>query len=82
VTQNPEGDLECPQCGLTRPVVCASCGSTVLKQLRIGVARAKEELEAVAGRPVGEVTASTKELPGEDVLVGTEALLPDRSRTQ
>lgn len=75
VTQNPEGHLECPRCGLTRPVVCASCGSTVLKQLRIGVARAREELEAVSGRPVGEVTASTKGLPSEDVLVGTEALL-------
>ena len=75
LTQNPDGQLECPQCGLTRPVVCASCGSTVLKQLRIGVARAREELEALAGRPVGEVTASTKEAPPEDVLVGTEALL-------
>ena len=75
VVQNPDGQLECPQCGLTRPVVCASCSSTVLKQLRIGVARAREELEALAGRAVGEVTASTKGLPPEDVLVGTEALL-------
>ncbi|HEX4863549.1 MAG TPA: hypothetical protein VFV02_05730, partial [Acidimicrobiales bacterium] len=75
LSQNPEGQLQCPQCGLARPVVCASCGSTVLKRLRIGVARARDELEALAGRPVGEVTASTKDLPGDDVLVGTEALL-------
>ena len=73
--QEPGGLLGCPQCGLTRPVVCALCGSTVLRRLRIGVTRAREELEALAGRPVGEVSASTAELPGADVLVGTEALL-------
>ncbi|HUE58668.1 MAG TPA: hypothetical protein VMO88_03725, partial [Acidimicrobiales bacterium] len=75
VQQEPGGLLVCPQCALTRPVVCASCGSTVLRRLRIGVTRAREELEVLAGRPVGEVTASTAELPGADVLMGTEALL-------
>jgi primosomal protein N' (replication factor Y) len=73
--QSPEGDLVCPQCGLQRPVVCASCGSTVLRRVRIGVTRAREELETLAGRPVGEVTSATGELPGTDVMVGTEALL-------
>ena len=37
--------------------------------------RAREELEALAGRPVGEVTAATGRLPDADVLVGTEAVL-------
>jgi primosomal protein N' (replication factor Y) (superfamily II helicase) len=69
------GQLECPQCGLSRPVVCASCGSTVLRRLRIGVTRAREELEVLAGRSVGEVTAATDRLPSDDLLVGTEALL-------
>ena len=75
LSQDPSGELLCSQCGLSRPVVCASCGSTVLRRLRIGVTRAREELEALAGRPVGELTASTGDLPGADVLVGTEALL-------
>ncbi len=67
--------LACPRCGLTRPPVCAACGSTRLRQLRVGVTRAREELEALAGRPVGEVTAASSGLPATDVLVGTEAVL-------
>jgi primosomal protein N' (replication factor Y) len=70
--------LACPQCGLERPLVCAACGSIRLRQLRIGVSRAREELETLAGRPVGEVTAASATLPdtdGLDVLVGTEAVL-------
>jgi primosomal protein N' (replication factor Y) len=71
----PPYPLACPRCGLVRPQVCARCGSTVLRLLRVGVTRAREELELLAGRPVGEVTAATRELPAADVLVGTEALL-------
>jgi primosomal protein N' (replication factor Y) len=71
----PPYPLACPVCGLVRPQVCARCGSTVLRLLRIGVARAREELELLAGRPVGEVTAATRQLPDDDVLVGTEAVL-------
>jgi primosomal protein N' (replication factor Y) len=67
--------LACPQCGLERPLVCAACGSIRLRHLRIGVSRAREELETLAGRPVGEVTAASVTLPDTDVLVGTEAVL-------
>lgn len=56
-------------------MVCGACGSVTLKALRVGVSRVREELEALAGRPVGEVTALTGELPAADVLVGTEAVL-------
>lgn len=70
-----DSGLQCPRCGLQRPRVCAQCGSTSLRQLRVGVSRAREELEALAGRAVGEVTAATGELPDADILVGTEALL-------
>ena len=39
---------------------CApACGSTALRQLRVGVSPGREELESLAGRPVGEVTAAT-----------------------
>jgi len=67
--------LHCSHCGATRPVVCASCGSTRLKTLRAGVSRVREELEALAGRPVGEVTGETAEVPDVPVVVGTEAVL-------
>ena len=39
------------------------------------MSRAREELEALAGRPVGEVTAASAAIPDADVLVGTEAVL-------
>jgi primosomal protein N' (replication factor Y) (superfamily II helicase) len=71
----PPYPLLCPRCGLFRPQVCASCGSTVLRHLRVGVSRAREELEVLSGRAVGEVTAATVDLPSASVLVGTEAVL-------
>ncbi len=58
-----------------RPVVCVSCGSTVLRILRSGVKRAREELAALAGEPVGEVSAETAELGTERILIGTESVL-------
>ena len=59
-----------------RPIVCTNCGATRLKTLRVGVTRAREELELLAGLPVGEVTADTGgPLPDTPVLVGTEAVL-------
>jgi primosomal protein N' (replication factor Y) len=70
--------LTCRRCGRSRPQVCASCGSDALRSLRVGVTRAREQLEALAGRPVGEVTAVTAvrdDFPGTDVFVGTEAVL-------
>jgi primosomal protein N' (replication factor Y) len=75
VSSPAPGLLRCDRCGHERPAVCTRCGSTRLKNLRVGVRRAAEELAVLAGRPVGEVTASTTELPAEDVLIGTEALL-------
>lgn len=78
---SPErGRLACPRCGHTRPSVCARCGSISLKSLRVGTGRAREDLERLAGRPVGEVAGPARgphgaRLPDTDVLVGTEALL-------
>ena len=69
--------LTCPRCALDRPMVCAACGAARMKRLRAGVARVREELEALGGRPVGEVTGESGQLPADapEVLVGTEAVL-------
>ena len=71
--------LRCPVDGAGRPVVCDSCGGTRMKNLRAGVNRVREELEALAGRPVVEVTAETdpSALDGAHagLFVGTEAVL-------
>ena len=72
-----DGDgLRCRRCQAGRAVVCQACGAARLKSLRVGVTRAREELEALAGRPVAEVTGeSSDQLPDAPVVVGTEALL-------
>jgi primosomal protein N' (replication factor Y) len=76
VEQQRDGDgLVCRRCGLVRARVCIACGSQRLKTVRIGVSRAREELEALAGEPVGEVTSDDDEVPDTRVLVGTEAVL-------
>lgn len=69
----------CGRCGTQRPMVCLECGGHRFKNLRLGVSRAREELEALAGTPVAELTGST---PDDDpsirtarVVVGTEAAL-------
>jgi primosomal protein N' (replication factor Y) len=76
VTQGDDGELRCRRCDTTRPAVCAECGATRLKNLRVGIGRAREELEALAGEPVVEVSASSDDrLPDSRIYVGTEAVL-------
>jgi primosomal protein N' (replication factor Y) len=59
-----------------RPLVCPECGATKLRVLRAGVARVREELEAlVPGARVVEVDVATAEVPEADIVVGTEAVL-------
>jgi primosomal protein N' (replication factor Y) len=70
-----EGLLHCRACAATRPAVCLECGSSRLKVRRLGTARAREDLERLAGVPVGEVTGETDSLPETSVFVGTEAVL-------
>jgi primosomal protein N' (replication factor Y) len=77
----PEAGLfHCGRCGLERPQVCAACGASGMRNLRVGVSRVREELEALLGEPVTEVTASrsrpvTSNGGAARVLVGTEAVL-------
>jgi primosomal protein N' (replication factor Y) len=75
VAEQEAGRLDCRNCGRTRPRLCGACGSQSLKNLRLGVGRAREELEALVREPVGEVTGSTEVTPTERILIGTEAVL-------
>jgi primosomal protein N' (replication factor Y) len=70
--------LVCRHCAVTRPSLCLACGSSRLKLLRPGVRRVREELERLAGVPVGEVTGDADvaaNLSDVPILVGTEAVL-------
>ncbi len=73
-----EDRLQCRRCGTTRPRICLPCGGTKLATLRVGVTRAREELELLANKQVAEVSADTGAGPppaGVPILVGTEAVL-------
>ena len=60
-------------------MVCVSCGRLRMKTLRVGVSRLREELSALLGAEVAEVTggagSTAVPLPDAPVLVGTEAVL-------
>ena len=74
--QQPEEALHCPRCGDDRPAVCLQCGGTRFKNARAGVTRVREELTALVGEPVTELTAkSSADTPLSRVVVGTEAVL-------
>jgi primosomal protein N' (replication factor Y) len=74
--QQPEDALRCARCGVTRPAVCSACGGTRFKNVRAGVSRVREELAALVGEPVAELTsASAADAPLSRVVVGTEAVL-------
>jgi primosomal protein N' (replication factor Y) len=75
-----ENELVCPSCATRRASFCAKCASLRLKTLRVGVTRAREELAALTGLDVGEITASSARRADDTalrapVLVGTEAVL-------
>ncbi|MHB8439541.1 MAG: hypothetical protein ACYDD4_10305, partial [Acidimicrobiales bacterium] len=76
--RDDKGDrLECRRCGVTRPPLCASCGGTRLKMLRVGVSRVREELEALVQYPVLEISGpgEVEGLAEARVIAGTEAAL-------
>lgn len=75
VGQADDGTFTCARCGTTRPAVCQACGATAFSNLRPGVTRLREELEAAAHRPVVAVTGTSPDLPPAGVYVGTEAVL-------
>ncbi len=75
--QTEPGTLTCLRCDLSRPTVCAACGGTRMKLLRVGVTRAAEELAALARTEVVEVTGESApgSLSEARIYVGTEAVL-------
>lgn len=78
-----EGELgrySCPRCRSSRPAVCLECGSSRSRVLRSGVTRAREQLEAVTGLRVAELSGRAAPGPavgGEppEVVIGTQAAL-------
>jgi primosomal protein N' (replication factor Y) (superfamily II helicase) len=73
----PGDELVCTRCGTVRPAVCAACGASRLRTLRQGVTRVRDEIAALIGEPVDEVTAASAaaDAPRSRVAVGTEATL-------
>jgi primosomal protein N' (replication factor Y) len=68
--------FECPRCGATRPRICLHCHATRFRARRPGITRVREQVAALLPRvSVGELDATTTQMPDTDVLVGTEAAL-------
>ncbi len=78
VEKTDDGSLSCPRCAAQRPPACSACGGARLKNLVLGIGRAREELEALLAEPVGEVTAEEETNGHARVVIGTEALLRRR----
>ncbi|MEY2974867.1 MAG: putative primosomal protein n [Actinomycetota bacterium] len=73
-----DGGLTCRRCGTDRPAVCAACGASAFRNLRPGVSRLREEMEAAAGRPVIDIESARHDVGATidaDAVVGTEAAL-------
>lgn len=78
VVQGEDGALTCQRCATSRPPICLRCGATRMRNLRAGVNRVREELEALVREPVAELTADAPggvRGGGTRVVVGTEAAL-------
>lgn len=79
VRQDVERELTCPSCGTVRPEVCGHCDSTVFRPIRIGVTKAREQLETLLREPVEEISGSAAVAGRREgrsrVIVGTEAAL-------
>jgi primosomal protein N' (replication factor Y) len=76
VVQPSDGRLVCPRCATERPPVCSNCGAGRFANVRPGVSRLVEEIEAAANRRAVLVTGETEtSMPDAGVYVGTEAVL-------
>lgn len=69
------GRLSCPRCGHETQALCSACGSSRLRVARAGVSRAREQLAAVTGLEVGEVSGPRAEVPATSLIMATQAVL-------
>jgi primosomal protein N' (replication factor Y) len=69
------GTLSCPRCGAEQEALCPSCGSPRLRVARAGVKRAREQLEAVTGLPVAEMSGPKAAVPAGSLVMATQAAL-------
>lgn len=84
VRHDEDGTLRCPRCATTRPAICSHCAARVFRPIRLGVTKAREQLEALIREPVDEITGATPtRSPGRRsrVSIGTEAALQRVDRT-
>lgn len=76
VRSGGDGALHCARCSASRPASCLGCGASRLAVRRPGVAHIRDDVAALTGEAVVELTASSNPPRGDERLfVGTEALL-------
>jgi primosomal protein N' (replication factor Y) len=81
VGQDRDGELVCAACGTRRPAVCVGCGRTSLRAIRRGVSRLRDDLAAMVGEEVAEITGEGGSgVPTTRVMVGTTAALHQVTR--
>ena len=75
--QDEDEMLLCTVDGARQPSLCIRCGSTRFKNLRAGISRLREEIEALARQSTVEITSETKaaDVAGCKLFIGTEAAL-------
>jgi primosomal protein N' (replication factor Y) len=72
--------LTCARCGQVRPPICSVCGAGRFANLRPGVSRLRDEIEAAAGRSAVLLAGTEQSRPDDAMVdaglyVGTEAAL-------
>ncbi len=70
--------LQCPRSATSAPPCCGECGPTRPRIVKPGASRAREDLAALTGLEVAEITPAAgafDTLPSAPVLIGTEAVL-------
>lgn len=79
VREDLAGVLHCTRCGTDRPTICTKCSATVMRSIRVGVTKAREQLETLLRERVDEITGAKRErsigVAPARVSVGTEAVL-------
>lgn len=76
--QGDDSQLVCTACESSRPPICTDCGTTKMRNLRAGVSRVREELEALVREPVAYLTSESEPViggTGTRIVIGTEAAL-------